>query len=159
MGVIGVVVSALGLGVTIWIAWGARAASQEARSAAKEATERIARYLQTVDLVRAIGLIQRIKLLHSAGHWQSAMEQYQDLRRMLSDIITRCPESLAELRDKLATGRIVVNSMENRVDERDARPVKAQERAEINQRLNEIQSTLEELSSAIGFGDSQEEAE
>ena len=48
--------------------------------------------------------------------------------------------------------------MENRVDERDIQPIAGPERAEMNQRLNEIQSALEELGSAIGFGDSQGEA-
>ena len=155
---LGVLVSLVGIGWAIKEARGARSASKAAQLAARATRDDIRRYLQTVDLVRAIGLIQRVKLLHDAGRWKSAMEQYQDLRRMLSDIITRCPESQAELRDKLADGRIFVNSMENRVDERDVQPIEAPERAELNQQLNEIQIALEELSSAIGFGDAPREA-
>ena len=154
----GSLASAVGLIVTILIALGARSASRAAHKAARQTGDRIVRYLQTVDLVRAIGLIQRIKLLHDTERWESAMEQYQDLRRMLSDIIARCPESQAELRDKLATGRTAVSSTEDLVGNRDNQPITAQERARMNRLLNEIQGALEELASAIGFGDSPGEA-
>ena len=154
---VGVIVSLVGLGWAIKEARGARSASQAAQKAARETNDQIARYLQTVDLERAIGLIQRIKLLHDTNRWEAAMEQYQSLRMMLSNIIARCPENHPEFREKLATARTIVRDMENFVGERIGQPIGERERSALNQPLNDIQSDLEELASGGGFGESQGE--
>ena len=150
--VLGVVVSSVGLGWAISEARRARNASQAAQDAARETRSYIARHLQAVDLERAIALIQRIKDLHNGDRWQSAMEQYQPLRAMLADISARCPESQTELRAKLDTARVLVTRTEDLVGERSGQAIEDTERSEINQGLNLIQSALEELSSALGFG-------
>ena len=156
--VVGLAVSVVGLIWAIVVARGARSASQAAHKAAREAVGQIARHLQTVDLERAIGLIQRIKLLHDIAWWEAAMEQYQALRAMLSDIIARCPEGHTERRQRLNTARMRVRSMENLVRERINQSIGDTERANLNRELNEIQSDLEELASELGFGDPQEGA-
>ena len=151
---IGVIVSLVGL---VWVfieARGARTASQAAQEATRETNSQIARYLQTVDLERAIGLIQRIKLLHNTSRWEAAMEQYQSLRMMLSDIIARCPENQTEFRDELATARTIVRDMENFVGEYVGQSIGERERSILNRRLNDIQSDLEELASGAGIGHS-----
>jgi exonuclease VII small subunit len=154
---IGVIVSLVGFGWAVREARGARSASQAAQKAAKEAAEHIVRHLQAVDLERAIGLIQRIKLLHDTDRWQAAMEQYQSLRMMLSDIIARCPENQTEFREKLAIARTIVRDLENFVGERINQPIVGHDRSRLNQTLNDIQSDLEELASSMGFGSSPEE--
>jgi hypothetical protein len=98
----GVVISTVGLIATIYVAWGARSASRAAEKAATATNDRIESHLQSVDLERAIALIQRIKLLHDTERWEAALEQYQSLRMMLSDIIARSPEDQPELRINLA---------------------------------------------------------
>ena len=62
--IVGIIVSLGGLGWAIKEARGARSASEAANEAASETRDQIARHLQTVDLQRAIGLIERIKTLH-----------------------------------------------------------------------------------------------
>ena len=146
---LGVLVSSAGLGWAIIAARRARSASQ----AAQETRSYIARHLQAVDLERAIALIQRIKLLHDTGRWDAAMEQYQSLRFMLSDIIARCPDEQAELRDELTAARESIRTMEDLVRERIGQSIEGPNRARLNQSLNRIQSDLERLSSDIGFGD------
>lgn len=146
---LGVLVSSAGLGWAIIAARRARSASQ----AAQEARSYIARHLQAVDLERAIALIQRIKDLHNDGRWQTAMEQYQSLRYMLSNIVARCPDGQAELRDALTAGRAAITAMENLVRELIVTGIGESEQARLNQELNQIQSDLEQLSSAISFGD------
>lgn len=148
--VLGVLVSSAGLGWAIIAARRARRASQ----AAQEARDYFARQLQAADLERAIALIQRIKDLHNGDRWQTAMEQYQPLRAMLADISARCPESQSELSVKLDTARALVTRTENFVGERAGQAIENSERSEINQGLNLVQSALEELSSALGFGNS-----
>ena len=156
--IIGIVVSVVGLGWAIKVASGAKSASEEAERAATETRDRVARQLQGVDLQRAIGLIGRIKTLHDNERWEGSTELYQTLREMLSDIIVRCPESQAEIREKLSTARIIVRDMEDSVRTRANESISDRQRSRFNQRLNEIQSDLEELASGMGLVDSQGEA-
>ena len=155
--VTGVVVSLAGLAWAIIEARGARSASLAARAAANETRSDIARYLQAVDLQRAIALIQRIKLLHDTGRWDAALEQYQSLREMLSYIIARCPESQAGIRDRLDSARIDVTEMENLVAEHVGQVGAEPDTALLYRILNRIQSDLEELASDLGFGNQQED--
>ena len=148
----GAAISSVGLIATIIIAWGARSASRAAQAAATATNNRIERHLQAIDLERAIGLSQRIKLLHDTGRWEAAMEQYQTLRMMLSDIIERTPENHTAMREKLATARAVVRTMEDSVRESIRQGRDDLFGTGLDQSLNDIQSTLEELSSAMGFG-------
>ena len=155
--VIGIIVSLGGFAWAINEARGARSASQAAKEAASETRDQIASYLQTVDLQRAIGLIERIKTLHDNDRWEAAREHYQALRAMLSDVIARCPEHQTEVRGKLATARAIIRDTENFVRDRVGQEIEDQSRSQLNQSLNDIQSDLEELASAMGFGDTQGE--
>ena len=121
--VVGIIVSLGGFGWAIKEARGARSASEAAEAAASETEaaeaaasetrDQIAHHLQAVDLERAIGLIERIKTLHDNDRWEASREHYQTLRAMLSDVISRCPEDQSTVREKLATARTIVFSMEN----------------------------------------------
>ena len=155
---VGILVSLGGLGWAIKEARGARTASEAARAAASETRDQIAHHLQTVDLQRAIGLIERIKTLHDNGRWEASTELYQTLSEMLSDVIARCPENQADGREKLMTARSTIRQIENRVRQRVSRPITENDRARWNRRLSSIQSDLEELASNLGFGASQGEA-
>ena len=157
--VVGIVVSLGGLSWAIWEARGARSASEAAKAAASDTRDQIARHLQTVDLQRAIGLIQRIKTLHDNDRWEASRELYQTLREMLSDIIACCPGEQASAREKLATARTIVGDMEILVRRRVSRAqaVPDRDRSRLNQSLNNMQSDLEELASSVAFGDSQGE--
>ncbi len=103
---------------------------------------------------RAIGLIQRIKTLHDNDQWEASQEHYQTLREMLSDVIARCPEDQASIRERMATGRIIVADIENVVRGRGTREISERDRYRLNPSLNDIQSELEELASNLGFGNS-----
>ena len=153
--VVGIIVSLGGLGWAIKEARGARSASKAAEAAASETRDQIAQHLQAVELQRAIGLIDRIKTLHDNDRWEASRELYQTLRAMLSDVIVRCPEDQVDVREKLATARTIVRDIEDFVRGRDGSAIPKHERVRLNQRVNEIQSNLEELASNIGFGDSQ----
>ena len=155
--VAGIIVSFGGFGWAIKEARGARTASEAAEAAASETREQIALHLQAVDLQRAIGLIERVKTLHDNDRWEASTEHYQTLRAMLSDVIARCPEDQVSVREKLATARTIVGDMENFVRGRVSPVIPGRERSRLNQRLNDIQSDLEELASNVGFGNSQGE--
>ena len=76
---------------------------------------------------------------------------------MLSDVIVRSPENLIVVREKLATARMTVRTIEDSVRNRDNGAVSKRERSRFNGTLNEIQSNLEELASSVGFADLQGE--
>lgn len=153
----GSLASVVGLLATILIAWGARSAARTASDAAKATREDIRRYLQTIDVERAVGLIQRIKTLHNNDQWEIALDQYQLLRKLLSDIIARCPQSQKDFRERLANGRTVVTEIEILVGEQIAQDGNDRDPVALNSELTYIQSDLEELASAVSFGDTQEE--
>ena len=153
--VFAVIGTLVALGGLVWVikeARRARTASEAAESVAKEARDQITYHLQAVDLQRAIGLIARVKTLHDNDRWEASVEHYQTLRAMLSDVIARCPEDQASVREKLATARTIVIDMENFVRRRVSRGIAESDRSRLNQRLNDIQSDLEELASNVGFG-------
>ena len=154
---VGIAVSLGGLSWAIIEASGARTASEAAEEAAKDASNQIAHRLQTVDLQRAIGLIERIKTLHANDRWEASVELYQSLRAMLSDVIARSPEDKVDVREKLATARAIVRTMEDSVRDRDNGAISKRERSRFNGTLNEIQSNLEDLASSVGFADPQGE--
>ena len=151
--VVGTIVALGGLAWAINEARGARTASEAAEAASREARDQIAYHLQAVDLQRAIGLIERVKTLHDNDRWEASTEHYQTLRAMLSDVIVRCPEDQVGVREKLATARTIIGDVENFVRGR-VSSIPGRDRSRLNQRLNDIQSDLEELASNVGFGNS-----
>ena len=108
-----------------------------------------------MDLQRAIGLIERVKTLHDNDRWESSREHYQTLREMLSDVISRCSDEQRAVREELATARVIIRDMEDFVRPRVGRGISEPERSRLNQSLNLLQSSLEELASHLGFGGSQ----
>ncbi len=113
--------------------------------------------MQTVDLQRAIGLIQLVKTLHDNNQWEAAKEHYQTLREMLTWIIARCLEHQIEFRERLTTARTEITLMDDLVRQDIIQGIEEDDRSRLNQNLNNIQSDLEELASVMGFGESQEE--
>ena len=156
--IIGIAVSVIGLTWAIWEAHGARSASEVAKAATTETSSQIGRHIQSVELRRAIGLIEQVKTLHDSDRWESSREHYQSLREMLSDVISRCSGDQIAVREGLATARVILRDMEDFVRPRVAQGISEGEKSRLNQSLNLIQSNLEELASSLGFGDSQEEA-
>ena len=149
--VAGLLVSSIGLFWAIKFAYGARKASLDTST-------RIVSHLRTIDLQRAIGLIQRIKLLHNIERWHGALEQYQTLRAMMADIIVRCPPEEEKRLSSLSTARTLLITMENSVEGIAGQGIAGQgmserERSRFQEQLNQIQVELEALVSSIGFGD------
>lgn len=150
--VIGVVVSVVGLSWAILEAHRARSAAQSAERATIETRDSIGRHLVTIDLERAVSLIQRLKLLHNANRWEAALEQYQTLRAIISDIIARYPELNVEVRGRLIEARASISEMENSVEEQISQTSQLDNWHRLNQSLNKIQSDLEEIASTMEFG-------
>ena len=145
---LGLAASALGLAMAAWAALNARSAKQ----AAVEARDRIGRSLAATDLERSVALIQRLKLLHRNERWEAALEQYQALRAMLSSIIARHADLEPGERARLVEARTLITYMERQVDEALAYGKRVENLTAMNSQLNQIQSDLEDMAGAVGFG-------
>lgn len=145
---LGLAASVLGLMAAAWAALNARSA----RQAAVEARDRISRSLAATDLERSVALIQRLKLLHRYEHWEAALEQYQALRSMLSSILARHAELESGERERLFEARALITSLERQVEEALADGKRVENPTDMNSHLNQIQSVLEDMAGAIGFG-------
>ena len=150
--VAGVIVSLIGLTWAVVAARDARSAAQAAEEATNETKDSIGRHLLAIELERAINLIQRLKLLHSASRLEASLEQYQALRAMISAIVARYPKDESGFRERLSNARESISAMEEYVEARVRQGLKADDVIVLNQQLNALQSVLEDMSSAIDIG-------
>ena len=148
---VGLAVSVVGLAWAIVVARGARSASRAAQKASQETSAYIAQRLQATNLERSIALIQLLKLMHRNDLWEAALEQYQTLRRMLSEIATRLPDTETESRLALTTAIRRIIATENEVDARPGSGLQPKNKERLQRRLNDIQSQLELLAGERGF--------
>ena len=146
---IGAILSLIGLTAALLAAQRAEKARDAAEKARNETRIALARALTTVELQRAIALVQQIKYLHQEGLWLVSSALYQTLRVMLIDIEVRHPAITSELQRQLQEAILQITEIDNRVNialGEAAEPTGFQEFAEV---LNEIQVNLERMSISI----------
>ena len=148
----GVVLSALGL-LAAFVAMKRAGKAQTAAAAAETATQEtrkaITRTLTTVELQRAIALVQRLKELHRERRWDLSLEHYQTLRVMLEDIDSRHPDPDPKLhatfREAIPRIKIMEDSVDKAVQTENNNPTGARN---FNTLLISIQSDLENIASS-----------
>lgn len=151
---VGVIISTGGL-IVAFIAMQragkARDAAAAAQSATQETRAAITRALTTIELERAIALVQRLKELHRAQRWDASLGLYQTLRVMLADIDSRHPEPTLELHNTLRGAIPQITVIENSVDRAIRENGEPAGSRNFNRELNTIQSSLEEIASTTHF--------
>ena len=155
VGVLGVIVSFVGLWWAIAAARGAQKSAEAAKDAALETQDSIKRVMAVADLHRAISLIQRLKSLHREERWEIALEHYQELRHLLSDIAVRYPNVPSELEEVIREAIGQIRAIEDNVDSalrNESTPTGANN---FNRRLNNVQVQLERAASSAPFSDAQ----
>lgn len=148
IGILGVLVGAAGL----WYAVLARRAAKSAAASERDARQALTRTSRLLDVQEAVGLISRLKLMHRVGHWDSALELYQSLRRMLNDIRASTPENLAGIRKFLFDAISNVTDLENQINRAKHENKTPENLSELDAILNEIQQNLEGLQSDDLYG-------
>ena len=152
--VIGVVVSVIGLAWAILEAHGARSAAQSAERATIETRNSVRRHLVATDLERASSHIRSLKLMHREGRWEAALEQYQTLTAIISDIIIRSPGADSEIHRRLTQAKSSLYVMEYHVDQARVGGASGPDDWDrMNQDLNEILSDLDFIVGAMDFGE------
>jgi hypothetical protein len=79
----GNVASILGVALTVWFAWRAKGAAEEARDAAKAARDKILAFDAVAALSSALTTMDEIKELHRLAAWDLALRRYAILRKRL----------------------------------------------------------------------------
>ena len=150
-GVLGVMVSAFGL----WYAFKAQRAAKSAEKAANEARQALSRNLSSVDIERAVELINRLKELHRQGSWNQAVWVYQILRRTLSEIRASMPAeaNLKQFREVIADGILRVTDMGNQVNRAMRQNGEPEDVPGFDEILNTLQQNLETLQSNMMYSD------
>ncbi len=136
------------------LAKGAAISAEDAANAARiEARQALSRNLSSVDIGRAIELLNRLKDVHRQGSWASALWLYQDLRRTLSEIRASMPADLEQFHDTIDAAVPQVTAMENQVDRDLLEGTKPEEPQRLNRVLNEMQQELETLQGKLTYPD------
>lgn len=75
--------SLVGFALTIWFAWRAKTAAEQAREAAREVKTRLATLDTVADVSAAIATLSEIKTLQRLRSWDLVLDRYTALRRQL----------------------------------------------------------------------------
>ena len=146
---IGAILSLIGLFAALFAAYRAKRAEAAAEEARRETQVAMDRALTTVDLERAIALVQRLKYLHQQGQWTVSSALYQTLRVMLIDIEARYPANAPELQQRLHLAIIQVTEIDNNVSVALSEGIEVPQPETFTSRLNIIQTNLERMASYI----------
>ena len=128
-----------------------RSAAEAAQTASIETRDSISRTLTSVDLERAIAVIDRLKVLHREQKWEVALERYSGLRAMLADIEARTPNMSTSVRREFRDATVQLRVIEDNVNTSILQDELPKTFEEFNERLNVIQDTLQKVASQTHF--------
>ena len=85
---LGVFLTIAGFIVTIIVVWRSKSAAEQAKQAAEDTRDSIARYDAVADLAAAMTIMDEIKRLQRNGVWAVLPDRYSELQRRLTGIKT-----------------------------------------------------------------------
>jgi hypothetical protein len=144
----GDIASVLGFSLTIWFAWRAKTAAEQARDAADEVRDRISRLDTIAELSAAITIIEEIMRLQRTQAWEIVWDIVLDRHAILRGHLIRSQAGVeseaprASIRDTIGHFRIMVGEIER------ARTQPQQSKldtAAFNQRLSDQIEVLEKV--------------
>jgi hypothetical protein len=144
----GDIASVLGFALTIWFAWCAKTAAEQARDAADEVRDRISRFDTMAELSAAITIIEEIMRLQRTQAWEIVWDIVLDRHAVLRGHLVRSQagiesESLrASVRDAIGHFRIMVGEIERARTEPQQSGLNT---AAFNQRLSDQIEMLEKV--------------
>lgn len=99
---LGLVVAVIGFGYTLWQVRNARTAAEEAKKAAAETRDIVARFDTISRMAAAIHILEEIMRLHRLKAWPIVVDRYSVVRRELSMILHKNPGFLEDHRKSLS---------------------------------------------------------
>ncbi len=134
------------------LAKNAAESAEDAANLARSETQRaVGRNLSSMDIERAVALINRLKGLHLQGGWRSALWLYQELRRTLIEIRGSMPGELKQFGNAIEEAVPQVTVMENQVTFSLYEGNEPEDTPRMNAILSAIQQELETLQSNMTY--------
>ena len=152
VGVLGLLASVGGLVYALLARRAAKSAEQAAREARQETRRTVSRSRRLADTGRAIVLINRLKVLHRDGHWDYALELYQELRSILNDIQASMPDDMVEIRNGISDAIHRITDLEAEVNRARYEYREPNDVPQLDGLLSDIQESLERLQSTDRYG-------
>lgn len=140
--------SVLGFALTIWFAWSAKTAAEQAREAANEVRDRISRFDTLAELSAAITIIEEIMRLQRTQAWEIVWDIVLDRHTILRGHLVRSQAGIerealrASVRDAIGHFRIMVGEIERARTEPQQSKL---DTAAFNQRLADQVEVLEKV--------------
>ena len=130
-------------------AFSACRAAKSAENAAIQARQALTRTISSIDVERAVALINRLMEVHRRGNWDFALALYQDLRRTLSEIASGVPPELRPHGESIRGAIPQVTTISQLVNQHRYQPESGEpiDIPRIDDSLNSIQQYLELLQS------------
>lgn len=154
---IGLIAAFIGLIAALKAAHRASKAREAAEEARRETRTAMTRALTTVDLERAIALVQRLNELQRDGRWEISQALYPTLMTNLSDINSRHPAITPELQQQLQGAILQITEMGSEVAVAIREGSEPSEFQAFNRILNNIHVSLLNISGSIQFFHEQSE--
>jgi ERCC4-type nuclease len=155
--VVGVGISLVGFGITIWGVLRSKKAAQRAEEAAHDVKTQIFRTDTIEDLAAAITTMEEIKRLHRVNNaWPILPDRYSSVRRLLISIRTFSPYISEEQKESLLASVQHFSDMEKKVEKylanSEQQPPNAARLNEIvSLQLDRVNDTLFALRQQIGI--------
>jgi hypothetical protein len=140
--------SVLGFALTIWFAWGAKTAAEQARAAAEEVRDRISRFDTVAELSAAITIIEEIMKLQRTQAWEIVWDIVLDRHSILRGHLARSQAGIeserlrACVRGAIGHFRIMVGEIERARTEPEQSKL---DTAAFNERLSDQVELLERV--------------
>jgi hypothetical protein len=140
--------SVLGFALTIWFAWRAKTASEQARDAAEEVRDQLSRFDTIAELSAAITIIEEIMRLQRTQAWEIVWDIVLDRHSTLRGHLVRSQAGIesealrASVRAAVSHFRIIVGKIERAR----TKPLQGKlDTAAFNQRLSDQIEVLEKV--------------
>lgn len=152
IGTAGLIASLIGVLYAYLARRAAKSAETAAQTASQETRRTVSRSRRAADTGRAIALINRLKMLHRDGHWDYALELYQELRSTLGDIHASMPDDLTEIRNAILEAIHKISELEADVNRARYEKREPDNVPGLDGVLSDIQRNLENLQSTDIYG-------
>lgn len=84
--VVGIVITIIGFGVTLWQVYRSKSASLQAKESVEHFQKEVLKYKTVSDLSETISMVNEIKELNRQSEWKLLLHRYSDLKRRFIDI-------------------------------------------------------------------------
>ena len=147
LGVVSIVISLIGFGITIFNV-------NKARNLSAQVRDDLKRINSISDFSSAIACMAEIKTLHRSGSWSVLPDKYSSLKKQLIVIKITNPDIGEESRQIIQSTVAILGSLEDRVENANFQQVSPQDVPKLNQtisrQMDKLHPILVEMQNKVG---------